>query len=136
MESTALSAGGGARTIIAELMFDTGREPKPDGIRTLTRPGRHLLYRAAEYDVDVRIEHDVDADGSMVVGQVMDSTRPRTALEGLPVGSRDESRTVTDHLGEFEIRHDGGRPLELHLQVSRDLTVAVSIDGAGRGCIG
>jgi hypothetical protein len=91
--------------VAASVVFDTFRDPLPAGARSTTSAGRQLLYRALDYDVDVRLDA---AGGGLfrVTGQVLPGPdRPLEAVAGVDVALTTNGRTVatcaTNEIGEF-----------------------------------
>lgn len=102
------SGAGALATIgrLAALVFDTVRQPLPLGARSATAGSRQLLYRAFEYDIDVRIAA-ADSGRVRVSGQVLPGPdRPLERVAGVEVslirGGRALATCATTDLGEFD----------------------------------
>ena len=89
---------------LAALVFDTVRDPLPQGARTAAARSRQLLYRALDYDIDVRVTA-AGAGRVRVTGQVLPGPdREIDAVSGVEVaifGPLSLART-TNELGEFD----------------------------------
>lgn len=91
---------------VAALVFDTVRSPLPQGARSAAASSRQLLFRALDYDIDVRIS-DRESDAVRVSGQILPgSERPIDAVAGVDMALIREGRAVgvcsTSELGEFD----------------------------------
>jgi anti-sigma factor RsiW len=91
---------------LAALVFDTLRDPLPLGARSSATHVRQMLYRAADYDIDVRV---TPADGGRVriSGQVLPGPeRSLDAAAGVEVALVGPELPValvdTNELGEFD----------------------------------
>ena len=91
---------------IASLVFDTVRTPIPQGARSSAASSRQLLFRALDYDIDVRIA-DRASDSVRVSGQILPGPeRPIEAVSGVDIALIRHGRAVgycsTSNLGEFD----------------------------------
>ncbi len=89
----------------AELVFDAARDPLPLGARAPATGARHMLYRAADYEIAMRVA-PATGRGVRITGQVMPPPgADEEALSGVGVAlthARGEFRAgVTDEMGEF-----------------------------------
>lgn len=91
---------------IAALVFDTVRDPLPIGARAAAAHARQMLFRALDYDIDVRVVPA--ADGRVrISGQVLPGPdRPLDAVADLEVALLGPETAVaiatTNELGEFD----------------------------------
>jgi len=132
------SSFGGARwegsTRLAELIFDSFRNPLPQGVRSLERATRHLSYKAGSFFIDVRIE-EANASGlASVVGQVMHHPDASgMSLEGLMVvltsGRSTMAETTTNRFGEFVFEMDTHRENNLAIGVGDEFAVVLPLSG-------
>jgi anti-sigma factor RsiW len=91
---------------VAALVFDARRDPLPSGARSSATTARQSLFRALDYDIDVRVSA-TGASAARVSGQVLPGPdRPLDAVAGLEVAlvGTDGSTLVaeTSELGEFD----------------------------------
>lgn len=114
---------------IAKLVFDSFRQPLPEGIRNIGPRARQLLYRAGKFAIDLRL--DSGPDRASLVGQVMDSTRPDQGVADVPVTlfkSRTRVvKTVTNRLGEFHFEFDDPNGLRVWIGVDQERPVFINL---------
>ncbi len=120
---------------IARLVFDSFRQPLPEGIRTVGLRARQLLYQAGRFSVDLRL--DTGPDGAFLVGQVMDSTRPDQRVADVPVtlfrsGIR-VSKTVTNMLGEFQSELEDPKKLVLWIEIDEQHPLVINLQELENG---
>jgi len=114
---------------IAKLVFDSFRQPLPEGIRNVGPRARQVLYQAGNFAVDLRLESGPDR-GSLV-GQVLDSTRPDQGVADAPVtlfmsGSR-VSKTVTNKVGEFMFEFESPNQLRLLIAMEEERPILINL---------
>ncbi len=114
---------------IAKLIFDSFRQPLPEGIRNIGPRARQLLYRAGKFAIDLRL--DSGPDRASLVGQVMDSTRPDQGVADVPVTlfkSRTRVlKTVTNRLGEFHFELEDPNGLRVWIGVDQERPVFINL---------
>lgn len=91
---------------VAALVFDARRDPLPAGARAAASSARQSLFRALDYDIDVRVSPAAGGE-ARVSGQVLPGPdRPLDAVAGLEValvGADGAARVAeTSELGEFD----------------------------------
>lgn len=91
---------------VATLVFDTARSPLQAGARAAAASSRQLLFRALDYDIDVRIA-DREKGQVEVSGQILPgSDRPIEAVSGVEMELVSDGRAIsqcsTSELGEFD----------------------------------
>jgi hypothetical protein len=95
---------------LAELVFDSFRQPVPAGARSSVTSGRQLLYESDGVDIDIRTHFDTDANRVFLAGQVLDSSNPNANMKDISVMLVDEremlTQTVTNASGEFQLEFD------------------------------
>ena len=92
---------------IARLVFDSFARPQLAGIRSTETANRQLLYRAADYSVDLQVA-PMDETRADLIGQVLredEETFESVTSLWVTVARGDEPlySTVTDERGEFKI---------------------------------
>ena len=122
---------------VAELLFDSFRNPLPSGVRSLERAARHLSYKVADFFVDVRIEEQPSGGQASVVGQLLHHPDASAfSLEGLPVvltsGRATLAETTTNQFGEFMFEMDSERENHLAIAVGDEFALVVPL-GRRRG---
>jgi hypothetical protein len=108
--------GAGWATNLAQMVFDSFRQPRPVGVRSSHAAARQLVYRAGSTTVDIRVEPETGRSRLSLVGQVLDAERPDGSVKALPVilriGKDDETTTTTNEFGEFHFEVEAAeRPL-------------------------
>jgi hypothetical protein len=102
---------------VAELLFDSFRNPLLAGVRSTTTAARQLLYRVGSYRIDVRIEPRGDCDKVEVTGQILDSADPSEGVGAAEVslmkGNKVLAGSVTDRFGEFNLECEMGNIFNL-----------------------
>ena len=90
---------------LAELVFDSLRDPLPRGARSTHVGARQMLYRALEYDIDLRVT-PMPGGLARITGQVMPGMlRPSETVDGLEVALEGHiaNTALTTELGEFDL---------------------------------
>ena len=121
-------------TRLAELIFDSFRNPLPEGVRSLERASRHLSYKAGSFFIDVRIEEPNASGLASVVGQVMHHPDASgMSLEGLMVvltsGQSTMAETTTNRFGEFVFEMDTHRENNLAIGVGDEFALVLPLSG-------
>jgi hypothetical protein len=116
---------------VARLVFDTFRDPLPQGARAGAATGRQMLYRVGEFDVDVRIDA-AGASRYRVSGQVLPGpNRPLEDVAGAEVGIVTGGRTValsaTNEIGEFAFDSLGTGEYSLAIDVNEEILLVEGI---------
>ncbi len=106
--------------IVAHLVYDSFREPLPAGVRARHRLTRHALYEAADYSLDLRLEHQTGKSVVNLVGQIANKKDPGRAPDRLPVflmsGKEIVARTLSNSFGEFQMEYQPRQHLGLFVQ--------------------
>lgn len=92
---------------IASLVFDSFALPALAGVRSTEASNRQLLYRAADYSIDLQIAPAEHA-GAVLMGQLLrESEASFESVSGLKLdiarGGEVFFSTVTDEMGEFQV---------------------------------
>jgi hypothetical protein len=113
-------AGWGPR-VLAQLVFDSFREPAVAGVRSQQRITRQALYEAGEYSVDLRMEQERGARSVVLVGQIANRMRPEKSVADVPVvlmsGPDVVGRAKSNEFGEFQMEYAPRQPLSLYVPV-------------------
>ncbi len=116
--------------VIAELVFDTARQPLLAGVRNVTATPRQLMYRAAEHTIDLRVERQAGSDRMTLVGQILSESGqsvrniPVTILSGIgPLASG-----TTNAYGEFHLEFEGGLRVQLSVSLHGVMNIFVPLD--------
>ncbi len=123
--------------IVGRLIYDSFKEPLPAGLRARHRLTRHALYEAANYSLDLRLEHQIGTANVSLVGQIADQEERDRALANLPVfllsGNEVVAHALSNAYGEFQLDYEPRRHLRLYLQTGkRDRKhIEVQLNGLG-----
>lgn len=104
--------------LLGRLVYDSFREPLPAGLRARHRLTRHALYEAADYSLDLRLEHQIGTANVNLVGQIasQNDTPPANLPVFLVSGKEIVARTLTNAFGEFQIEYEPRQHMRLYLQ--------------------
>jgi hypothetical protein len=130
-----------SRGFLAEVLFDSSREPLPAGVRSAVSCSRQLLYGAGDLRIDLRLEPQVDSENVSLIGQILDSANPETgpaeASVALLKAGKVVSEARTNRFGEFRLECALGSRLELRIALPAQKQISISsidpVPGAGRG---
>jgi hypothetical protein len=123
--------------LIAQLVYDSAREPLPAGIRTGERLSRRAIFAAGDHQVDLQLDREPTSDVVTLVGQVVGRVQT-SGLADVPVWLMQRDRLVTrttcNTFGEFQLEYEPRRNLRLLFsleEVGKRLEIA--LDHLGRG---
>jgi hypothetical protein len=95
---------------LAELVFDSFRQPAAVGVRSSRTSAHQFLYKSEGVDVDIHTRLDLDSNRVFLAGQVLDSSNPNANMKDISVMLVDEremlTQTVTNASGEFQLEFD------------------------------
>jgi hypothetical protein len=136
------------RRLLPRLVFDSFRQPLPAGVRASNSLTRHVLYRAGDFFIDLRIDREHGAPRASIVGQVAPRTAAKAAAAAKPVSVLLLDRRCivaqppVNAFGEFHFDYDAhakvrlrillGEKAGLDLSLSRLLGTASNHENAGR----
>lgn len=90
---------------VAKMLFDNFAQPVAAGIRG-SFAARQLVYRSGSVCIDMRMQPKPGSDSVVLIGQLLDSTKPEHGISGIPVSLVCEGDTVlrrrTNDVGEFD----------------------------------
>ena len=105
-----------------EITFDSLGLPAPAGARYVQSSHRQITFRAEDFTVDIRLEHESGPNGTVVVGQLLRHQREVRPVPGIPVLVLSDGRIVgnslTSRFGEFQAEGLPRAALSLSLLVS------------------
>jgi hypothetical protein len=116
---------------IIEVLFDSFFEPVFSGARAEYTGIRHVLYRAAPFQIDLQIEAKPGHDRLVVTGQVLDVRRPEIFGSGLHVTlfnwCGNLVHELTNEFGEFhfEIKNSSGLVLALRCDSEKPIVITL-----------
>ena len=90
---------------LAHLLFDSSRTPALAGVRSSTQSSRQIMVEAEPFVIDLQFESDSARQRISLTGQIFNSRKLQTAIDGADVVllSVDNlvRKTKTNELGEF-----------------------------------
>ena len=105
--------------MVARLVHDSLRAPLPAGLRSQDRLGRHALYQAGSYYLDLQVEHQPRTGLVSLIGQIANRDEPATMTGDLPVWLMKRKGVVAGALcnrfGEFQLDYAPARDLWLEV---------------------
>jgi hypothetical protein len=117
---------------VAQLRFDSCREPISVGTRSSDAPNRYLLYKARDLVVDVRLETDRRSNSVNIVGQVMGWNQSQEDVDSNQVvllRKKDDvlDRTVAGLFGEFQFTVARFEKLYLAIETQDQRPIVISL---------
>lgn len=117
---------------VAEVIFDSFRQPSLAGVRAATMATRKMLHRHGNLQVDLSVESLASHDHVSIDGQILDSTKPSKPLQGVTVavlGNREEiARTQTNSFGEFHLECPARGSERLSVKMGMGQEVLIPLD--------
>ena len=114
---------------LAELVFDSFRQPAPAGARSFAGSSRQLLYKSEEVDIDIHTHFQADSNRIFLTGQVLDVSKPNANMKDIPVTVVNKSgalaQTVTNGVGEFELQFVDIENLWLKIDLWKQRTIVM-----------
>jgi hypothetical protein len=123
----------GIMETLAELVFDSFREPTLAGVRSGSVDSRCLLYRAGPVLIDLNLNLSQSSGHIDLQGQVMDSeTTDAKGIEEIPVllqsGQETIAHTQTNQFGEFQLECEARKSLQISVGVNPHKNVLILLD--------
>jgi hypothetical protein len=121
---------------LARLLFDSALQPIALGVRGGSPIVRQLLYRSGSVCIDMRMQPTPGSDSVVLMGQLLDSSKPDHGVSGIPVsllcGGDTVSRGQTNDVGEFDFGITALDRLQLVFGIGASRTIVVPVpDGDG-----
>jgi hypothetical protein len=124
----------GALTILAQLVFDSFRQPELAGVRSGAVDSRCLLYRAGPVLIDLSLDLTQNSGHIALQGQVMGSETEAEArgMEEIPVslqsGRETIARTQTNKFGKFQLGCSVRKSLQVSVALNPQENVLIVLD--------
>jgi hypothetical protein len=121
------------RRLLGRLVFDSFRQPLPAGVRASNSVTRHVLYRAGDFFIDLRVDAQQGVRRVSIVGQVARRDPPHDAneLESVSVLLIDRrtvlARTPVNTFGEFHLDVDAHAQVRLRILVGEQTGLDVPL---------
>jgi hypothetical protein len=117
---------------IAQLVFDSFREPVLAGVRGGHTPCRRLMFRAGEVMIDLSMEATARHSQILLIGQVLDTATSGIGIGDVPVhllNGRDTlAETATNLYGEFQLECSENKNLQISIGVTGEKDVFIPLD--------
>jgi hypothetical protein len=124
--------GVGILREVAQLVFDSFREPGLAGVRSGHGPSRRLMFRAGEVMIDLSMESANRRSHVMLVGQVLDTATSGAGIGEVPVlllnGRETLAKTRTNMFGEFQMECAENKNLQISVGVTVNKDVFIPLD--------
>jgi hypothetical protein len=121
----------GSPGFLAEVLFDSSREPLPAGVRSAVSAARQLLFGAGDLRIDLRIEPKEDSENVSVIGQILNSAEPGQNYVAASVALLKSGKIVsvanTNRFGEFQLECGLASRLELRIKLSTGKETSISL---------
>jgi hypothetical protein len=116
---------------LAKLLFDSALQPLAVGVRGSSPVVRQLLYQSGSVCIDMRMQPKPGSDSVVLMGQLLDSTKPDHGVSGIPVSLLCQGDTVsrgkTNHVGEFDFGITALDHLQLVFGIGDSRTIIVPV---------
>ena len=120
-----------SRRFLAEVLFDSFREPLPVGVRSAVSSSRQLLFGIEDLRIDLRLEPKIDSENISLIGQILDCTDPMksqvTASVALLKAGKVVSEANTSRFGEFQLECGLASRLELRVTLPSGKEAYISL---------
>lgn len=117
---------------IAQLVFDSLREPVLSGVRSGQTQSRRLMFRAGEVMIDLSMEAASRRSHVLLLGQVLDNTANGLGIGEVPIillnGRNTLAETHTNFYGEFQLECSENKNLQISIGVTEDKDVFIPLD--------
>ena len=119
---------------LAELVFDSARNPALAGVRSLGAQSRQVLFHSNPFQIEVKIESKVGEPRLSVTGQLMDVSKPDSIGKGVSMTlSNRRGQTIqmtTNDFGEFQAEIENRGDLEITFLAQDGKPIVVSVRDA------
>jgi hypothetical protein len=120
-----------SRGFLAEVLFDSSRDPLPAGVRSAASTARQLLFGAGDLKIDLRIEPKEDSENVSVIGQILNSAEPGENYVAASIALLKAGKVVsvanTNRFGEFQLECGLASRLELRIRLSTGKETSISL---------
>jgi hypothetical protein len=120
-------------THVAQLIFDSSRDPLQAGVRSSLVRSRRLLCASGSLRVDLWIEPQADSDRMAVMGQILDAAKPDRRFDSVPVVLQGWKGAVacatTNEFGEFHLDFKFEPSVTLEVKIHQNYLLTVSLPG-------
>jgi hypothetical protein len=124
----------GHAQLVVELVSDSFRGPSTVGVRSTSKPVRHLVYEVGSLLIELRFEFSPEFRRFSLTGQVSSSEEGAATVDQMPVQLRFGQdvliRTLTDRFGQFSLEHETERNVQIRFTVSDNFEFSITLDQA------
>lgn len=114
---------------MAQLIFDTTREPAVAAVRGSTSSARQLMHRAEPFIIDLRLESEPLQKRISLIGQVLNSKDTKKEVKGVEVvllsGERLLAKTAANSSGEFALKFEKEEDLRLFINIEGHRAIGI-----------
>jgi hypothetical protein len=115
---------------LAQLVFDSFRQPLPVGVRGGAPPTRQLLHESGDLVIDLQLEPGKESR-VFLAGQAIHKTDPEiTAGAGVVVVDQQQqlvTQTIANAVGEFQAEFEGRPGLTMYLETANATVVGIPL---------
>ena len=119
---------------LAVLQFDSDLQPLAAGMRSGQGSARQLLYKSGSVCIDMRMQPTPGFKSILLIGQLLDSSKPGHGIGGIPVSLLSKGDTLfrkkTNDVGEFDFGVKPMHEMQLVFGINEGRTIVVSVPEA------
>lgn len=121
--------------LLAELVYDSFRDPLPVGLRAEDRPSQ-IRFEAGPYSLDLhlnreRVDREAGAARMVLIGQIAHRGQHDQSLPIMPVllvtGKRVVASCVSNEWGEFHLEYDPQTRVRLQIPVGKNERIEIPL---------
>jgi hypothetical protein len=116
---------------MANLVFDSAEQALVAGVRGSAASARQLLYKLGSICIDLRVQPTPGADSVVLVGQLLDSTRPTHGIGDILVSLLSQGSAIshkkTNDFGEFDFGFESQSETQLAFGIEKSRTIVVPV---------
>jgi hypothetical protein len=122
---------------LAKLLFDSALEPAVAGVRGTACVARQLLFRSGSFCIDMRLQPTPGSESMVLIGQLLDSSKPDHGMRGIPVSLLCKGDTVskghTNDVGEFDFGLASPDDVQLVFGMGNNTAIVVPVPKSETG---
>jgi hypothetical protein len=119
-------------SVIATLVFDSLQTPSPAGVRGAAMGTRHLLYEATGVSIALNLDSLSATGDVLLTGQVLCPGEETSGICEVPVhllhGRKSIAQTQTNKFGEFHLKGEAGKGMQLSVGVTEQKDIFILLD--------
>jgi hypothetical protein len=118
--------------VFATLVFDSFQSPVPGGVRGVAVGTRRLLYEATGVSIELNLDSLSATGDVLVTGQVVQPGDVAAGICQVPVqllhGRKTIAQTQTNQFGEFHLKGEAGKGMQVSVGVTEQKDVFILLD--------